>query len=106
MLGKAQHVKEFDGVLIDIGKNDFRPIFCRNVDYAEQDRYSDAVYDLGLREIDNEPPVAVIEPATAFVLDPLACQLVEIIAGKDLGHVGRGGRCSFCDHLNTAFSSI
>jgi hypothetical protein len=69
MAGQSKHVEQLDGLIINIGKDDLRAALFGDVDDAEENRYSDAVNEFGVAEINNEGAATAFELPATFALD-------------------------------------
>lgn len=81
MTRQAKHLKQLNGFVVYVGEDYQGAALFRDVDDAEQDRYADAVHELGVAEIDNQRARSGIKLFLALALDPLPRKLVEIVAG-------------------------
>jgi len=68
-------------MIVDIGKNQSRGTFFGGIDYADENRNSNAVDDFCVSKIDDERTVAGFKLAFALALDAFTAQFVEIVAG-------------------------
>ena len=86
MIHQPEHFEQLAGFGADFGKDDLCVGIGSGVDNAEQDRNADAVDDLGVFEIDDQRFAARVDLPAAFAFDPLAADLIQIIAGKHGGN--------------------
>ena len=65
MACQSEHLEQFNGLIVDIGKDDLGAAPLSDVNDAEENRDSDTVDEFGVAEINNERAAATIElPAT------------------------------------------
>ena len=76
MISQPQNFKKFGGIIVYVGKNDFRARVRCGVDNAEKNRNADAVNDFGFGKIDDQRARARFQKLNAFTLNFLAGQFV------------------------------
>jgi hypothetical protein len=69
---EAEHFEKLDRFVVYFGKDNLCPLVRSGVDHTQQDRYPDAVYYFGIREIEFQFPATCGDPAAAFVFDLLS----------------------------------
>ena len=76
---QAEHLEELNSLLIDIGEDESRAGGLDRINDAQQNRDADAVDQLCLTEVDNKSAATRFQLPTAFTLDALAAQFVQIV---------------------------
>jgi hypothetical protein len=72
MACQSKHLEQFNGLIINIGKDDLSAALFSDVDDAEENRYSDTVNELGVAEINNERTTPTLELPSTLVLNLFA----------------------------------
>jgi len=85
VIREAEHLKKLDRIFFHLRKDDFCSGVGGGINDAEKDRDAYAVDYIGMRKIDDELFVTLVETALAFALDMYARYLIQIITGEHDG---------------------
>ena|SRR5215204_4120952 len=80
MSRESEHLKELDGLVVDVRKGEACAASFRDVDDSQKDGNAYAVDELGIAEIDNQSAAPAIQLPATFTLDFFPGQLIQVIA--------------------------